>query len=135
MSETEVPETEISSADAASVVRSAFREIFSGNEAPFGEHPGLHALRVAFPPMLRAFPDFSAELIQQIADGDRVASHWIFRGTHRGELYGIPPTAKSVEFQNLSICHVADGRILQYNSEIGWMTLLRQIGVWPPTRS
>ena len=35
MSETEVPETEISSADAASVVRSAFREIFSGNSPVF----------------------------------------------------------------------------------------------------
>lgn len=120
--------------DPATVVRSAFREIFCGNEAPFGEHRGLNALRAAFPPMLRAFPDFSAELLQQIVEGDRVASHWIFRGTHRGELYGIPPTEKAVEFQNLSICHVVGGRILQYNSEIGWMTLLRQIGAWPPAR-
>lgn len=127
-------EAQVRVADAASVVRSAFREVFSGNEAPFSEHPGLHALRAAFPPMLRAFPDFSAELVQQIVDDDGVASHWIFRGTHRGELYGIPPTGRSVEFQNLSICRVEGGRILQYNSEIGWMTLLRQIDAWPPRR-
>ena len=119
---------------AAGLVESAFRQVFSGNDAPFSEHPGLHALRDAFPPMLRAFPDFSAELVQQIDDGDRVASHWIFRGTHRGELYGIPPTGKSVEFQNLSICRVESGRIAQYNSEIGWMTLLRQLDAWPPVR-
>jgi Predicted ester cyclase len=84
--------------------------------------------------MLVAFPDFSAELVQQLTDGDRVATHWIFRGTHRGTLYGIEPTGRFAQFQNLSICRVADGRVVQYNSEIGWMSLLRQIDAWPPCR-
>lgn len=119
---------------AAEVVRDTFFAIFRGETAPFEEHPGLHALRAAFPPMLTAFPDFSAELMQQIADGDRVASHWIFRGTHLGVLYGIQPTGRQAQFQNLSICRVQEGRVVQYNSEIGWMALLRQLDAWPPGR-
>jgi predicted ester cyclase len=118
--------------DPAEVVRTTFSAIFAGDCAPFDQHGGLEALRAAFPPMLVAFPDFSAELVQQVVDGERVASHWIFRGTHRGALYGIAPTGKAVQFQNLSICRVENGRIVQYNSEIGWMALLRQLGAWPP---
>jgi predicted ester cyclase len=125
-------EAQTAPSETADVVRTAFRAIFAGDEAPFAEHPGLNSLRTAFPPMLRAFPDFSAELVQQVSEGDRVASHWIFRGTHLGELYGIQPTGTQVQFQNLSICRVEDGKIVQYNSEIGWMAMLRQLRAWPP---
>jgi predicted ester cyclase len=119
-------------ATPAAVVRDAFYGVFAGETAPFDQHPGLHALRAAFPPMLRAFPDLSVELVQQLTDGDRVASHWIFRGTHSGDLYGIRPTGKAVEFQNIGICRVEGGRITQYNSALAWPTLLKQIDAWPP---
>jgi predicted ester cyclase len=118
--------------DVATVVRETLGAIFRGETMPFDEHPGLNSLRGAFPPMLAAFPDFSAELVQQLVDSDRVATHWIFRGTHTSELYGIRPTGKRVQFQNLSVCRVEDGRIVGYNSEVGWMALLKQIDAWPP---
>lgn len=121
--------TETQSPDA--VVRSVFQTIFSGDFSPFDFHPGLAALKQHFPPMLVAFPDFRAELKQQIVDGDRVGTHWVFRGTHLGEFQGIPGTGKKVEFQNLSISRVVDGRIVNYNSEVGWLTVLRQIGALP----
>ena len=114
------------------LVRETFQAIFRGETEPYQEHPGLHALATAMPAMRTGLPDFSAELVQQLVDGDRVASHWIFRGTHRGTLHGIPATGRPVQFQNISICRVVDGRIVQYNSEIGWLALLTQIGAWPP---
>jgi predicted ester cyclase len=115
----------------AAVVRSVFTRIFAGDTGPFASHPGLASLEKAFPGMLRAFPDFGAELKQQMVDGDRVASQWIFRGTHLGDFHGIAPTGKSVEFQNISIGQVVDGRIVAYNSEIGALRLLTQIGALP----
>jgi predicted ester cyclase len=127
--------TSVSSASMspADVARSAFQAIFRGDFSVFDAHPGLAALRQHFPPMLAAFPDFTAELKQQLVDGERVALHWLFRGTHRGELFGIPPTGKAVQFQNLSISRVENGRIVQYNSEVGWLTVLKQIGALPLT--
>jgi predicted ester cyclase len=113
----------------ADVARIAFQSIFAGDYRVFDEHPGLAALRQHFPPMRVAFPDFSAELRQQLVDGDRVALHWIFRGTHRGPLLGVQPTGKAVQFQNVSISRVENGKIVQYNSEIGWLPLLSQLGV------
>jgi predicted ester cyclase len=119
----------------AAVVRSVFTAIFSGDSSPFESHPGLESLKKAFPPMLTAFPDFHAELKQQLVDGDHVASQWIFRGTHRGPFYGIAATGKPVEFQNISICRVVDGRIVSYNSEIGALRLLTQIGALPASHA
>ncbi|MFN2601822.1 MAG: ester cyclase [Gemmatimonadaceae bacterium] len=113
------------------IVRSTFERIFAGDMSVIVEHPGLASLQKAFPSMLAAFPDFSAEFKQQLIDGDRVAMHWIFRGTHKGELYGVPPTGKSVQFQNLSISRVENGRIVAYNSEVGWLAVFREIGVLP----
>ena len=126
-----VPNETAAGGDAAAVVRSTFAAIFAGDLAAIDRHPGLAALRAAFPAMLGAFPDFSAELRQQLVDGDRVATHWVFRGTHRGELYGLAPTGRPVQFQNLSICRVEGGRIVQYNSEVGWLSVLKQLGAFP----
>ena len=120
-----------SASDPASIVRATFSAIFAGNTALLEEHPGLYQLRHALPALRAAFPDFSAELKQQLVDGDRVASQWLFRGTHLGDLYGIPPTGRAVQFQNLSICHVVGNRIVQYNSEVGFLSVFKQLGVVP----
>jgi len=117
--------------DPAAIVRATFTAIFAGNMAPLEEHPGLYQLRQALPALRAAFPDFSAELKQQLVDDDRVASQWIFRGTHLGDLYGIAPTGRSVQFQNLSICRVVGDRIVQYNSEVGFLSVFKQLGVLP----
>jgi len=119
------------STSIAAIVRSTFEAVFSGDTKVFDSHPGLAGLKKVFPSMLVAFADFSAELRQQMVDGDRVASHWIFRGTHRGDLYGIAPTGKAVQFQNLSIARVENGRIVDYNSEVGWLTVFRELGIIP----
>ena len=119
------------SSDPAAIVRATFTALFAGETAPLEEHPGLYQLRQALPALRAAFPDFSAELKQQLVDGDRVASQWVFRGTHLGDLYGIEPTGRSVEFQNLSICRVVEDRIVQYNSEVGFLSVFKQLGKLP----
>jgi predicted ester cyclase len=94
-------------------------------------HPGMEHLRRLWPSVQAAIPDFRAELQQQAAEGDRVATLWIFSGTHRGTLFGVPPTNKEVRFQNVSIAMVTDGKVVQYNSETGWLDFLMQVGVLP----
>lgn len=75
-----------------------------------------------------AFTDIKTEFVQPLTEGDQVASHWILHRTHTGELFGISPTGKTVKFQNLSIARIENGKIVQYNSEIGWLSILMQIG-------
>lgn len=119
------------SIDPAEIVRTTIQSAFAGDLAALDAHPGMEALRSHFPAFKAAFPDIKAEIQQQIVDGDRVATHWIFSGTHQGTFYGIPATGKPVRFQNVSIARVKDGRVVAYNSETGWLTMLTQIGAFP----
>lgn len=94
-------------------------------------HPGMEHLRRLWPSVQAAIPDFGAELQQQVVEADRVASLWTFSGTHRGTLFGVPPTNRAVRFQNVSIAKVADDKVVHYNSETGWLDFLMQVGVLP----
>lgn len=122
------------SGDPAAVVREVLAAAYAGRLEALDAHPGMAALRGALPKVFAAFPDFAAELGQQVVEGERVATHWVLRGTHRGELFGIAPTGKAVQFQNLSIARVEGGRITQFNSEAGWLAALMQIGALPLAR-
>lgn len=94
-------------------------------------HPGMESLRKVFPAFVHAFPDIRIELQQQVVQDDKVSSHWVFNATHTGDLYGIPPTNKAVRFQNINIMKIENGKIVQYNSEVGWLALFMQIGFLP----
>ena len=111
----------------AALVTNVIKRTFEGDLSALDGHPGMGSLRQHFPAFKAAFPDVKAELQQTMVDGDRVAMHWIFSGTHSGTFYGIAPTGKSVRMQNLSIARVEGDRIVQYNSEVGWLTALTQI--------
>lgn len=112
-------------------VKAMIEGLVERGEEVLAPHPGMDHLRRLWPSVRSAIPDFRAELQQQIVDGDRVASLWTFSGTHQGPLFGVPASGKSVHFQNVSIAHVRDGAVVQYNSETGWLDFLMQVGVLP----
>jgi predicted ester cyclase len=113
------------------VVIAMVEALVAHGEQTLDPHPGMDHLKRLWPSVREAFPDFRAEVQQQLTQGDRVASHWVFSGTHRGNLFGVPPTGKSVRFQNLSIAQVIDQKVAQYNSETGWLDFLMQVGALP----
>ena len=117
--------------DPGEVVVAMVEALVARGEESLEPHPGMDHLRRLWPSVREAIPDFRAEVQQQLTQGDRVASHWIFSGTHQGKLFGVPPTGKSVRFQNLSIATVIDGQVVQYNSETGWLDFLMQVGALP----
>jgi predicted ester cyclase len=117
--------------DPGEVVVAMIEALVAHGEHTLDVHPGMEHLKRLWPSVKQAFPDFRAEVQQQLTQGDRVASHWVFSGTHSGNLFGIPATGKSVRFQNLSIARVIDQKVVQYNSETGWLDFLMQVGALP----
>jgi steroid delta-isomerase-like uncharacterized protein len=78
-----------------------------------------------------AFPDLEWRIDDLIAEGDKVVARTTMRGTHRGELFGIPPTGKRVEMTGVHVVRIADGKIAEHwgnNDDLGMM---RQLGVIP----
>lgn len=79
--------------------------------------------------LLAAFPDFRLVIEDQIAEGDRVVTRVIFRGTHLGEYRGIPPTGRLVAYQGIAVDRIAGGRVVEGWHEADNLGLLRQLGV------
>lgn len=78
-----------------------------------------------------AFPGYTLDADDMIAEGDRVAVRATFRGTHQGELMGIPPTGKAVAMDLIIIYRIQDGKIVDHWMQTDTMGLLQQLGAVP----
>jgi predicted ester cyclase len=96
-----------------------FRELmapdFVNRSAPPGAPPGPEGMLFTFNRVLRpALPDLSVEIHDQVAEGDKVTTRKTIRGTHRGELFGIPPTGTQVVIDVIDIVRLANGRYAEH---------------------
>jgi steroid delta-isomerase-like uncharacterized protein len=78
-----------------------------------------------------AFSDMRLTLEEEIAEGDRVVTRWTARGTHDGELFGIPATGKQVTVSGITIDRIVDGRIAETWTNWDTLGLLQQLGAVP----
>ncbi len=96
---------------------------------PQGDLRGVEAGPKAAVAMLRtAFPDLAVTTHDLIAEGDRVATRWTARGTHRGPFIGIAATGTSVTFGGLYLYRVTGGRISEVWVSFDALGLLLQLG-------
>ena len=65
-----------------------------------------------------AFPDLTATVEDMVAEGDKVAYRLTFRGTHQGELMGMPATGKHVTYSGIGIDTVVKGRLQRCGSTL-----------------
>jgi predicted ester cyclase len=75
-----------------------------------------------------AFPDYYIFFEDMTAEGDFVIAHGIFRGTHTGEIFGIPATFRKVEYPMMIKYHVVNDRIVNAWPMQDNMDLFEQLG-------
>ena len=90
-------------------------------------------LRQAAETWLKAFPDLNATIEEMIAEGERVVSRLVWRGTHRGVweygVYGpVQPTGSTFEVVAVNIVRIADGYIAEEWEVFDYLALARQLG-------
>jgi steroid delta-isomerase-like uncharacterized protein len=78
-----------------------------------------------------AFPDMRLTIEDEIAEGDRVVTRWMARGTHQAELFGIPATGKQATVTGMTIDRIVDGRIVETWNNWDTFGLLQQLGAIP----
>ncbi len=100
-------------------------------QRPFPDDRGAEAARKTAEMFLAAFPDTAYTIEQQVAEGDLVVTRWIARGTHEGELMGIPATQKSVEVSGIAIDRFSDGKIAESWGNWDTIGLMQQLGAIP----
>ena len=80
-----------------------------------------------------AFADVSCATEDIVADGDRVASRWTWRGTHKGGFMGVAPTGKQVVLTGICINRFVGGKIVEEWGEMDMMGMMQQLGAVPPS--
>jgi predicted ester cyclase len=75
-----------------------------------------------------AFPDYVIFVEDMTAEGDFVIIHGIFRGTHRGEIFGIPATFRKIEYQMMVKYHIENQKIINAWPMFDQMALYEQLG-------
>jgi steroid delta-isomerase-like uncharacterized protein len=96
-----------------------------------GLPPGPEGIKLAWGMFRAAFPDLQITIEEMIAEGDKVAVRAVGRGTHQGELMGIPPTGRSVTVALMDINRIADGQLVERWGETDMLGMLQQLGVIP----
>jgi steroid delta-isomerase-like uncharacterized protein len=79
-----------------------------------------------------AVSDVSSVTEDIVAEGDKVASRWTWRATHKGEFMGVPPTGKQMTLTGMCINRIVDGKIVEEWGEMDMLGVMQQLGAAPP---
>jgi steroid delta-isomerase-like uncharacterized protein len=92
---------------------------------------GVEDVREFYRRYLSAFSDAEITIEDQLAEGDKVVTRWTARGTHKGELMGVPPSGKRVEVAGITIGRIEGGKVAEEWDSYDALGLMQQIGAIP----
>ena len=101
------------------------------HDAPPGISADVAGRQKLITAMWTAFPDAHWAVEDLIAEGDRVAARVTMRGTHQGDLMGIPPTGKQVSMTAIGIDRIKDGKFVESWWNEDDLGLMQQLGAIP----
>jgi hypothetical protein len=93
---------------------------------------GAEALKEVFSRLHHVYSDLHVTIEDLIEDGDKVVSRNTVTGTQRGDYMGVPPTGKSVRYDEIFIFRFAGGRIAETWGVVDVFAQMRQLGVIAP---
>jgi steroid delta-isomerase-like uncharacterized protein len=93
---------------------------------------GREANRQFWAAFFTGLPDLSATMEDLVMSGDRVVGRFVYRGTHTGELMGIPASGKPVEMRSIDIWRAEDGMFVEHWDELNLLEMFQQMGALPP---
>ena len=87
--------------------------------------------------LLTGVPDLNLPIHDVMEDGDKVLVRLRFRGTHKGEFFGYPPTGNAIDVEVFDLFRLADGKLVEHWAMVDTLSLLRQLGAAsiPPERT
>jgi predicted ester cyclase len=92
------------------------------SSGPDGVKVLMHLLRTGM-------PDMYAVIHDQVAEGNKVVTRKSFRGTHQGELFGVPATGRPLSIEVIDIIRVENGQIAEHWNVVDQLGLMQQMGV------
>ena len=83
---------------------------------------------------MQAFPDRNVELLDVIAEGDRVAIRTRVTGTNTGGAvwFGAPANDRPVDFESWAMYRLEDGKVAESWGLNDGIAAMIQLGAWEP---
>lgn len=106
---------------------SAVDRLLTEDFAHDGERRGRDGQRQAVAAFLDAFSDLHNEILILLAEGDLVAAHQRWTGTHDGDFLGVPATGKAISFTSTAILRLQGDMIAEAWDEVDLLGLLTQL--------
>ena len=91
-------------------------------DGPDGAKAFADAIRIGF-------PDYQEEVEDIVVQGDKVAVKLRIRGTHTGPMFGVAGTGRTVDFRDMTICTLRDGKIVEQSGLSDNLSLFSQLGL------
>ena len=110
------------------IIDELFAPDFVWHYAPPGVAPDLDGYKRFQPESLIPFADMNCAIEVMVAQEDKVAVRWSWRGTHKGGYMGIAPTGKQVTLTGISILRIAGGKIAEEWTEADNLGFVEQLG-------
>jgi steroid delta-isomerase-like uncharacterized protein len=75
--------------------------------------------------------DWRITIEDLVAEGDKVVKRFVLRGTHTGDLFGVPATGKPIEMRGASLYRITNGQVREIYWNYDLYGLAQQIGALP----
>jgi steroid delta-isomerase-like uncharacterized protein len=75
------------------------------------------------------FPDLRFEIVETVAEGDRVTIAWRMLGTHTGPMGPFPPTGRRIAALGMTVYYFREGRITGHRQVVDRLAVAQQLGL------
>ena len=79
--------------------------------------------------LLPGIPDMELPIADLVAEGEKVLARLSVKGTHSGDLMGVPATGAKIDIGVLDLFHIRDGKLIEHWALLDNLGLMRQIGL------
>jgi steroid delta-isomerase-like uncharacterized protein len=97
-----------------------------------GQGPGLSGLKDVLRGLRTAFPDMRWIVEEQVEEGTKVVTRFVWSGSHRAEFFGVPATGRRVSVWGMVVDRFVDGKIKETRILMDALGLMAQMGAFPP---
>ena len=94
-----------------------------------GNVTGIDSFKGYYNNYLTGFSDAEFTFVNIFGQGDNIVKHWNFKGTHDGEMFGIPATGNKVDISGTTIVKMKDGKVYQEQDFFDNHSFLSQLGL------
>jgi steroid delta-isomerase-like uncharacterized protein len=77
--------------------------------------------------LVGSFTDLRVEVLDTVAEGDKVATRWSITGTQTAEFFGVPSSGRTATLTGTTVDVVRDGRLAEHWAEVGVPGFLQQL--------